>query len=177
MFYADVRFCDDPIDIASVKVELARFVHVYVGDATLTQTALAAANQAFPTVESEFAVFQRIKLLKRQKHKATREFQTQTVTRFLQRLSQAVVHHDKAISSKSQLFSQVIRLKRGASSDVSDLRSVGATIATFVKHSKQANAAYRALLRGAYVSHLLPKAFQHFCTDVLGDTELGERYA
>ena len=175
------EFAEDPAGIAQVKIEYARFLHVYTADAELAVSALQGASREAPSFEGAFQVYSRLRRLAaarevdgqpQQKHEATQEesrLRDIASTEGMKRLYKALRSHGAALRRVKSLLSAVTKHRRAHdNTDSTDTaKQLSSLVEAMSEATATANVQYRRLLASDPDVPGLASAFKRFCSDVL----------
>ena len=152
-----------PADIAAVKIAFAAFVMVYTDDAGIAQQALEAAYASAPSLDQEFEVFSRIRVLQQLRQSqsiGSGQLNAVALVEFQKRFNDALRYHAEAVKAIYQMFSRVARRlnvqggsqaqaktpQAKANSLKDDSDRIGMLVQTAVEKGKLASTEYKRLL-------------------------------
>jgi len=163
-------FAGDAADIALVKIEYARFLQVYTADVNMAMTALGEAGRERPSVEGEFQVAARHRILvkKRQAQEGGDMVQATLMAGQAPILRQAARHHKAAMQAQLKIV-KFVEGKGRKKKPRYVARTVSNLIAKVSTQAAKADQLYRKLLSSRTAIPGLPSLYRRFCLDVLRD--------
>ena len=176
------EFCDDPTDIANVKIEYARFLQVFTADVNLATSALESAKKDMPSIEGEFEVFSRMRGLQQKRQSqslgAERDLNLIALVEYGKRIATALDEHKASLLNQHRIFRFLKRTQHTLDSeDDAAAERLGVYIEAMTASARKANRLYTRLLLTHPSAPHLGAIYNRFALDVLNDTALASRYS
>ena len=176
------EFCDDPTDIANVKIEYARFLQVFTADVNLATSALESAKKDMPSVEGEFEVFSRMRGLQQKRQSqslgAERDLNLIALVEYGKRITTALDEHKTALLNQHRIFKCLKHIHHTLDADDDTAAErLGVYIEAMTASTRKANRLYARLLLTHPSAPNLGSIFNRFALDVLNDEALASRYS
>jgi len=176
------EFCDDPTDIANVKIEYARFLQVFTADVNLATAALESAKKDMLSLEGEFEVFSRVRGLQQKRQSqnlgADRDMNLIALVEYSKRISTALDEHKTALMNQCRMFRFLKQVHHNLDpEDDTTAERLGHYIEAMTASTRAANRLYSRLLLSHPSAPNLGSIYNRFALDVLNDETLANNYS